>query len=269
MGRIRSIKPEFPHSESMGRVSRDARLLFILLWGIVDDSGRARASSRMLASLLFPYDNDAPALLPGWLAELENEEAVRLYIVDGDRYLDIPNWSKHQKIDKASPPKFPAFDEGSRIVDESSRPFVVGLDQGSGIGSGIRDQGSGRGSGEGTAGAAAPVGFAEKSSRPVILTGDLSASFERFWVAYDYKKARANAERAWRRIAPDAALVDQIVAAAKIDRPELRKHPATWLNAACWEDEPDKTRSIFGGKPSPLATRVGTDFAEGPQVTTL
>jgi len=42
MARIRTIKPEFPHSESMGRVSRDARLLFVMLFTIVDDEGRAR-----------------------------------------------------------------------------------------------------------------------------------------------------------------------------------------------------------------------------------
>ena len=59
MARIRTIKPEFPQSESMGRVSRDARLCFVMLWTIADDSGRLRGNSRMLASLLFPYDDDA------------------------------------------------------------------------------------------------------------------------------------------------------------------------------------------------------------------
>src|SRR5437899_1036987 len=44
MGRIRSIKPEAPQSESLGRVSRDARLLFFMLFTVVDDDGRCRAS---------------------------------------------------------------------------------------------------------------------------------------------------------------------------------------------------------------------------------
>lgn len=34
MARIRSIKPEFPQSESIGKLSRDARPLFVLLWTI-------------------------------------------------------------------------------------------------------------------------------------------------------------------------------------------------------------------------------------------
>ena len=76
MARIRTVKPEFPHSESMGRVSRDARLTFIMLWTIADDSGRLRGNSRMLASLLFPYDDDAPHLIDAWLDELDRESRL-------------------------------------------------------------------------------------------------------------------------------------------------------------------------------------------------
>lgn len=138
MARIRTIKPEFPHSESMGRVSRDARLLFIQLWTICDDSGRARGNSRMLASLLFPYDDDAPELINQWLEELERENCVALYRVDGTTYVQICNWLNHQKIDKPSPSKIPDFDESSRILanprersseDQGSRIKDQGEDQ--------------------------------------------------------------------------------------------------------------------------------------------
>jgi hypothetical protein len=107
MARIRSIKPEFPQSESMGKVSRSARLLFVMLWPICDDHGRTRAASRMLASLLFPYDDDAPTLIDGWLGELEREQCIRRYEVNGSAYLEICNWLIHQKIDKPSKPQFP------------------------------------------------------------------------------------------------------------------------------------------------------------------
>lgn len=114
MARIRSIKPEFPQSESLGRVSREARLLFIGLWTICDDEGRTRAASRLLASLLYPYDADAPSLINGWLDELSGIGAIRRYVVNGSTYLDIPNWLKHQKIDKPGKSRLPAFDEDSR-----------------------------------------------------------------------------------------------------------------------------------------------------------
>jgi hypothetical protein len=145
MARIRTIKPEFPQSESMGRVSRDARLLFVELWTICDDAGRTRAASRMLASLLFPYDDDAPALIDGWLKELEAEGCIVRYTIDGTTYLQVSKWLSHQKIDKPSPSRFPQFDEASRIVakprecsSEDLGPRTVdlgmdlGMDQGKG-----------------------------------------------------------------------------------------------------------------------------------------
>lgn len=121
MARIRTIKPEFPQSESMGRVSRDARLLFVMLWPICDDHGRARAASRMLASLLFPYDDDAPGLIDGWLDELEREGCITRYVVNGSTFLQVNNWLIHQKIDKPSKPQFPSPSEGfARIREDSS-----------------------------------------------------------------------------------------------------------------------------------------------------
>lgn len=126
MARIRSIKPELPHSESMGAVSREARLLFILLWTVSDDAGRLRGNSRMLASLLYPYDDDAKDLIDGWLAELESEECVRRYKIGKDSYLEICNWLNHQKIDKPTPSKLPAFCEDSPTPREDSRNLTVG-----------------------------------------------------------------------------------------------------------------------------------------------
>jgi hypothetical protein len=139
MARIRSIKPEFPQSESIGNLSRDARLLFILLWTIVDDEGRSRASSRMLASLLYPYDSDAAGLIDGWLSELENGHHIRRYVVDNATYLDIPKWKVHQRIDKPSASKLPPFVETStnipRGFQEPSK--TEGTLEGKGIGIGI------------------------------------------------------------------------------------------------------------------------------------
>ena len=148
MARIRSIKPEFPQSESMGRVSRDARLLFVMLWTLADDAGRLRGNSRMLASLLFPYDDDAKGLMDGWLAELQDEGCIDSYKVDGDSYIEIRNWLIHQKIDKPSKSKIPAFDEDSRTFAKPRELSSGDLRKGS------KDQGEDQrieGSGEPTA----------------------------------------------------------------------------------------------------------------------
>jgi hypothetical protein len=119
MGRIRSIKPEFPQSESIGKLSRDARLLFIQLWTIADDAGRTRASSRMLASLLYPFDELSPNLVETWLQELNATGHIRIYEVNGNHYLYITNWLIHQKIDRPTPSKLPPF-SGTPVTEVPS-----------------------------------------------------------------------------------------------------------------------------------------------------
>jgi hypothetical protein len=163
MARIRSIKPEFPQSESMGRVSRDARLCFVQMWTIADDEGRLRGNSRMLASLLFPYDDDAPGLIHTWLEELEREGCICRYMADGQSYIQIANWLSHQKIDKPSASKIPAFDEASRIVAKPRE--LSSEDQG-------RDQGEDQG-GERTKERSRAVAFAPPGWVPPEL-----------WVSY-------------------------------------------------------------------------------------
>jgi hypothetical protein len=70
----------------------------------------------MLASLLYPYDEDARGLIDGWLDELDDEGCILRYKIDDDTYVEIRNWLIHQKIDKPSKSKIPSFDESSRIL---------------------------------------------------------------------------------------------------------------------------------------------------------
>ena len=130
MARIRTIKPEFPHSESMGRVSREARLCFILLWTIADDAGRLRGNSRMLASLLYPYDDDAKKYIDAWLDQLSVEGCIARYEVDGTNYVQVLNWLNHQKIDKPSASKLPPFAEPSRKLANPREHSATDQDQG-------------------------------------------------------------------------------------------------------------------------------------------
>jgi hypothetical protein len=106
--RIRSIKPEFAASESMGNISREARLLFILLWTIADDDGRTRGNHRYLAHQLFPYDADAELHIAGWLRSLEAEGCIQQYHEERGDYILITHWKDHQKIDHPRRSKLPA-----------------------------------------------------------------------------------------------------------------------------------------------------------------
>lgn len=73
----------------------------------------------MLASLLFPYDDDARKHIESWLAELEREQCICRYSVEDDQYIEIIQWLKHQKIDKPTASKIPpppTIPESSRIL---------------------------------------------------------------------------------------------------------------------------------------------------------
>lgn len=107
MARIRTIKPEFPQSEVIGTISREARLLFIQLWTIADDHGRCRSAIRYLCGQLYPYDDDAIDLICDWLQELEAADLIARYTVDGSQYMEIVGWSKHQRVDNAGKSHIP------------------------------------------------------------------------------------------------------------------------------------------------------------------
>lgn len=179
MARIRTIKPDFPHSESMGRVSREARLCFILLWTMADDEGRLRGNSRMVASLLYPFDDDVGKLMPEWLRELEAEGCIVCYQIERDSYIQISNWLKHQKIDKPYPSKLPS-------PEEHSRTFANGRDNSPTYWNGMEGNGSGRE--EGSAPKAPPLqqaidvwnSMAKESNLPIVqrLTKTRSAKLK-------------------------------------------------------------------------------------------
>lgn len=82
----------------------------------------------MLASLLYPYDDDVPELIDGWLAELEREECLDLYKVEGSTYIQIRNWLIHQKIDKPSQSKLPEFDERYRVLAKPREASTLEVD---------------------------------------------------------------------------------------------------------------------------------------------
>lgn len=109
MARIRTIKPEFPKDEIVGAMTRDVRLLFLLLLTLADDEGRFRASAALIRAELFPYDEDlSQATVSDWLGVLERLGRIRFYVVDEQQYAEIVNFKKHQRVERPSPSKLPA-----------------------------------------------------------------------------------------------------------------------------------------------------------------
>lgn len=109
MARIRSIKPEFCTSQSVGRLSRPARLFFLELLTEADDEGRFIDAPKRLAGDLFPWDDDVgPADVEGWLDELVDEAIVVRYATESGRFGAFVNWSRHQQISHRSASRLPA-----------------------------------------------------------------------------------------------------------------------------------------------------------------
>jgi hypothetical protein len=122
MPRIRTIHPNFPHGRAVTRLSRDARLLFILLWTRADDSGRLRLDAERLVEDLFPSDDDAALLLPSWLDELERQQCIERYEVEGAAFLRVVGWRRIQKVNHPSRSRLPAAPlESLEILEESPK----------------------------------------------------------------------------------------------------------------------------------------------------
>ena len=108
----------------MGRVCREARLLFVLLWTIVDDEGRCHGAPDDLARVLYPADFDAHMYLLDWLDQLESENCIERYEVDDLDYLRIVRWKRHQRIYHPTPSYLPP--PPSEEVDDSEIREISG-----------------------------------------------------------------------------------------------------------------------------------------------
>lgn len=129
MARKRMIDPDFWTDEALGTLPVHGRLLFMGLISNADDEGRLRGNPALVRSSVFPYDdftsNDVAELLNG----LESAGLIRQYEVDGQSYIDIPNFLKHQTINKPTPSKLPPYKEGKTttepLPDNDGSPTVV------------------------------------------------------------------------------------------------------------------------------------------------
>lgn len=87
-------------------------------------------------------------------------------------------------------------------------------------------------------------------------TGSVPSSsqtrFAEFYAAYPRHQNRDDAERAWKKLKPDAALLEVMLAAIERQRPSSQwtraggqyiPHPATWLNKGGWKDEPTEVQT--------------------------
>lgn len=120
MARARLIKPGFFANETLTETHPFGRLLFIGLWTVADKMGRIADRPKWIKGALFPYESVAVERL---LNELQSLGFILRYEVDGQRYIQIVNFRKHQRphqneVESVIPPPHGWHDEeGSTTSD--------------------------------------------------------------------------------------------------------------------------------------------------------
>ncbi|HCJ1550860.1 TPA: hypothetical protein NQS70_003247 [Klebsiella pneumoniae] len=93
MARSRNIKPGFFTNDELAECHPLGRLLFAGLWTIADKEGRLDDRPKKIKAMLLPFDEaDCDALLQ----QLNDHKFISRYQVNGDCYIQISNWKKHQ-----------------------------------------------------------------------------------------------------------------------------------------------------------------------------
>jgi hypothetical protein len=102
LARIRSIKPSFFQSDDVSALPLRARLTWIGLWTQCDDQGRTKDHARLIKAAIWPLDNVSLADIEEDLSTLNSQGRIVRYEVNGQHYLEITNWSEHQRINRPS-----------------------------------------------------------------------------------------------------------------------------------------------------------------------
>jgi hypothetical protein len=219
MARIRTIKPEFFIDEDIAEMPPLCRIVFQGLWCQSDREGRLEDRPKRLKAQLMPHDD---VDMNEMLDTIEKHGFIARYEVGGRRLIQVRTFRKHQYPNKKEPPSTipaPCEHETECVQTGEGTP---GMDLGNG-------------SGEGN-GSPSPAD-----------DGTLEESFDRFWDAYPRKDAKQAAQKAWRKLKPDADLVATIVAAVERQAkgwkdPQFIPLPASWLNGARWNDQGPRVR---------------------------
>ncbi|WP_316857016.1 helix-turn-helix domain-containing protein [Ralstonia flatus] len=104
-----------------------------------------------------------------------------------------------------------------------------------------------------------PKGNPQRTGKRSAKAEKMAPGFDVFWEAYPRKQNKADAEKAWQKLAPTPELLAEILKAVGEQRawPEWREaggkyvpHAATWLNGQRWTDQ---------------AQPLGTETSEGEQ----
>lgn len=227
MARARNIKPGIMENEDLADLGFSHRLLFIYLWMLADREGRLEDRPKRIKAQAFPYDDGLD--ISSMLDDLASHGFIVRYSTYGFDAIQVVNFLKHQaphmrEKDSVIPPPevdtakaVPEHDLGSAMASPRSSDSLI-----------LRSSDS-------------PI-----EDSPIQGESGPVDGFAKFWSHYPKKKAKPQAEKAWKKINPDHSLFNKIMESLGKhcvskdwlkDDGQFIPHPATWLNQARWEDE--------------------------------
>src|SRR3990167_754208 len=86
-------------SGQFGKLSNEAKLLFIGMITLADDDGKLRADPAYLRAQIFPY-NESMSVTEAlrFRNEIEKNGLITVYSIDGFEYIEHPKWKEYQSI---------------------------------------------------------------------------------------------------------------------------------------------------------------------------
>lgn len=251
----RMIYWKISYCKQLARCSIFAKLLFTWLIPNSDDLGRIEGDPEILKGMLFPFDEKvAPAMIQDALRELAAEELIAWYAVQGNCYIQFPNFEKYQKLrsDRTYKSDYPSFDspgatDMSCHDNDSQRHDMSSL---------AHAGGEVKRSEENISCVFAPAEKPQKGGARVKPgKGEYTTAFEEFWKNYPRKIEKKGAFKAWNTRLREGVAPELLINAAKGYSASCRqkkteerfiKHPATFLGSEepylSYADSENKTR---------------------------
>jgi hypothetical protein len=220
--RARNLKPGFFDDEDLHlKLGPHHAILFAGLWCLADKQGKLEDRPiRIKANIMPYYEVDADKML----SELEEQKFIQRYSVNGNKYLKVLNFCKHQH---------PHHTEKDSVFPDplSTKKHTRKLTVNQPLTNGDT-----------------PSDSLIYPNIPDSLNTDSreAGEFEVFWKTYPKKKNKGQAEKVWERLKPNTDLKEKILKKVEEtkksqdwikDRGKWIPYPATWLNAKGWEDE--------------------------------
>lgn len=124
MARARNIKPGFFKNEDLAELPPLSRILFAGLWCLADRAGRLEDRPKRIRAEIIPYDDGS---VDDMLDELHRAGFILRYEVDGQRFLQVLNFTKHQNPHCREPEStIPPPDEHSACTMQASEEHRTG-----------------------------------------------------------------------------------------------------------------------------------------------